>query len=397
MAPRTSSRGAKRRAKPKGQRLEQRRQLEQQYSPVLANQPAAQILLPNPHDRNTSAAHWRLEISRATRLLDLLQEPDHAQIQEALNTAYADSFQDEDEYLKQDMPKTESPELESTAWVEAFLERLHAIVIITRMKHKIEQLSTPESQDHPWEARVRHRQTALHRLFQAHATPVHLHDPFQRLLPRPEDEAISKRAWEDWLFAVRQLLRLVPQGDRIGSHSFVLHPFDAALRRDPRLRKALPQPETATDTRMDAWQHAFLGAVEAIVTANQSAAQENRQAVRARGTPQTASPTAATTTERASTVMKRTTVPPNIEARRREQKTAHRKCTTKTCSTASQANANTTESRALASVTPPKIAGREPEDERPSAVQTIRCRYRPESKSPPAHQQPPKIEAEHLR
>ncbi|CAE7505091.1 unnamed protein product [Symbiodinium sp. CCMP2592] len=305
MAPRTSSRGAKRAARPKGQRVEQRRQLEQRYSAVLANQPAAQILLPNPHDRNTSAAHWRLEISRATRLLDLLQEPDHAQLQEALNTAYADSFQDEDEYLKQDMPKTESPELESTAWVEAFLERLHAIVIITRMKHKIEQLSTPESQDHPWEARVRHRQTALHRLFQAHATPVHLHDPFQRLLPRPEDESISKRAWEDWLFAVRQLLRLVPQGDRIGSHSFVLHHFDAALRRDPRLRKALPQPETATDTRMDAWQHAFLGAVEAIVTANQSAAQENRQAVRARGTPQTASPTAATTTERASTVMEK--------------------------------------------------------------------------------------------
>ena len=111
----------------------------------------------------------------------------------------------------------------------------------------------------------------------AHSTPAHVQVPFSRLLPRADDEAISRRAQEDQLFAVRTLLRHVQQGDRLASHTFVLRHYEDILRQQSSLRDRLPAP-TGANVADDDWVKDFIGAVYDVMRANTRTAR--RQPIR---------------------------------------------------------------------------------------------------------------------
>ncbi|OLP77448.1 hypothetical protein AK812_SmicGene42488 [Symbiodinium microadriaticum] len=248
------------------ERLSHVQELRHQHQAVLANFPTTQTLLPEPQDHNTSPALWQLEIHWAATLLRALRSPQRSEIRDLVRQLFSSDFQYDDEYLVYTFPEDKSFDQGPSVWIEDVVASLCGIVVVARTKSRIQNLGGLEECANSLAARYRHRQTALCRLFDAHSTLSHVQVPFSRLLPRADDEAISKRAWEDQLFAVRTLLRHVRQGDRLASHIFVLRHYEDILRQQSSLRDRLPDP-TRTHVADDDWVQDFIGAVYDIMRA----------------------------------------------------------------------------------------------------------------------------------
>ena len=205
-----------------------------------------------------------LEIHWAAILLRVLRSPQRSEIRDLVRQIFSTDFQYDDEYLVYTFPEDRSSDQDPSVWIDDVVASLCGIVIVARTKSRIQNLGRLEEYANSQEARYRHRQTALRRLFDAHSTPSNVQVPFSRLLP---DEAISKRAWEDQLFAVRTLLRHVRQGDRLASHTFVLRHYEDILRQQSSLRDRLPDP-TGTSVADDDWVQDFIGAVYDVMRAD---------------------------------------------------------------------------------------------------------------------------------
>ena len=261
------------------ERLSHVQELRHQHQAVLANFPTTQTLLPEPQDHNTSPARRQLEIHWAATLLRALRSPQRSEIRDLVRQLFSSDFQYDDEYLVYTFPEDRSFDQDPSAWIDDVVASLCGIVVVARTRSRIQNLGGLQECANSHEARYRHRQTALSRLFDAHSTPSHLQVPFSRLLPQSDDEAISKRAWEDQLFVVRTLLRHVQQGDRLASHIFVLRHYEDILRQQSSLRDRLPDP-METNVADDDWMQDFVRAVYDVMRADTRTAQ--RKPIRSR-------------------------------------------------------------------------------------------------------------------